>query len=156
MHFQFAVTGPTATAPQPPALQSVPADGLELLRQILEVQKEQLALTRAVALASDAGHRWRSFLARWQAEYPDLAGTCKEVLPQIERAYMELMHDLATRLRDDGDGIDNEFTLGEFLDRYGMKLGQLGTILHLVTPLAEAAAPSPSAQGEANPGESEA
>ena len=43
-------------------------------------------------------------------------------------------------LRDDGpDAIDNEFTLGEFLDRYGMKINQLGTILSLVTPVAESA-----------------
>lgn len=153
MHFQFAVTGPAASAAQPPALQSVPADALELLRQILEIQKEQLALTRAVVMAGDAGLRWRTFLARWHDEFPCLAGSCKEVLPQIERAYMELMNELTTRLSEDGDGIDTEFTLGEFLDRYGMKLGQLGTILHLVTPLAEAAAQPPTPSGETNSGE---
>ena len=121
-----------------------------LLRQILEVQKEQLQLTRMVAIANDGGHRWRSFLARWSEDYPDLAAGCKQVLPQLERAYMELMNDLSTRLQDDGpDALDNEFTLGEFLDRYGMKLGQMGTILNLVTPLAEAYVPPQPAADEA-------
>ena len=40
--------------------------------------------------------------------------------------------------------IDNDFALQEFLDRYGMRLAQLGTILNLVAPLAEC-----STQGEA-------
>jgi hypothetical protein len=50
---------------------------------------------------------------------------------------------LTEKLTDDPDAIDNEFTLGEFLDRYGMKLNQLGTILNMVTPLAENAPPPP-------------
>jgi hypothetical protein len=153
MHFQFDVAGPSAppqAAATPPT--DVPADALELLRQILDVQREQLALSRAVAAASDGGNRWRTFLARWNADYPGLAAACKAVLPQVERALLELMQELTERIGDDGEAIDNEFTLGEFLDRYGMKLGQLGTILNLVTPLAEAA-PPPEQTGEAKSNE---
>src|SRR4051812_2283430 len=130
MHFSFDVAAPNR--PQPPqqsSEQAVPANQLELLREILEVQKEQLALSRAVA--NDGGQRWRTFLARWGDQYPDLAAHCKDVLPQIERAYMDIMQDLTTRLQDDGpDALDSEFGLAEFLDRYGMKLGQIGTILN--------------------------
>ena len=39
--------------------------------------------------------------------------------------------------------LDTDFALQEFLDKYGMRLAQLGTILNLVAPLAEA-----SQQGE--------
>jgi len=143
MHFSFDVGGPHHPQPQQSsAEQSVPANELELLKQILEVQKEQLQLSRAIAIANDGGQRWRTFLARWGEQYPDLAGHCKEVLPQIERAYMDIMQDLTTRLQDDGsDALDSEFGLAEFLDRFGMKLGQIGTILNLVTPLAEAYTP---------------
>ncbi len=141
MHFSFDVSGPTQ--PQPPVPTDVPADMLELLRQILDVQKEQYALTRAVAIANDQGQKWRHFLSKWNGEYPNVAHDCKTVLPLIERAYMDLMRDLTEKLTDDPDAIDNEFTLGEFLDRYGMKLNQLGTILNMVTPLAENAPPPP-------------
>ena len=141
MHFSFDVSAPTQ--PQPPVPTDVPADALEILRAILEVQKEQYALTRAVAISNDQGHKWRNFLARWNDEYPEVANDCKKVLPHIERAYMDLMRDLAEKLTDDPDAIDNEFTLGEFLDRYGMKLNQLGTILNMVTPMAENAPPPP-------------
>jgi hypothetical protein len=154
MNFQFEVAGPGAM-PQQPVPQHAPANALELLREILEAQKEQNALMRHLIIANDSGHRWRTFLARWNEQYPELAASCKEVLPQIERAYMDIMNELSERLRDDGpDALDNEFSMGEFLDKYGMKLGQMGQILNLVTPLAEAAPPPPSpATDEASTGE---
>jgi hypothetical protein len=151
MHFSFDVAGPQFPQPQQvSAEQAVPANALELLREILEVQKEQLQLSRAIAMANDGGQRWRTFLSRWGDQFPNLAGSCKEVLPQLERAYMDLMNELTTRLQDDGDdALETEFALAEFLDRYGMKLGQIGTILNLVTPLAEAyTPPQPAAEEE--------
>ena len=150
MHFSFDVAGPQLPqTQQTSADQTVPANSLEILRQILEVQKEHLQLSRAIAMASDGSQRSRTFLDRWGQQFPDLAAGCKQILPQLERAYMELMQDLTLRVQDDGpDGLDNEFSMAEFLDRYGMKLGQLGTILNLVTPIAEAYSPQPAAEEE--------
>src|SRR5262249_50760779 len=120
-----------------------------ILRQILEVQKEQLQLTRAVVAANDGSQRWKTFLARWGDQYPDLAATCKDVLPRLERAYIDLMSELTSRVHDEGDeALDSEFALSEFLDRYGRRLGQIGTILNLVTPLAEAYTPPQTAEEE--------
>lgn len=148
MHFSFDVAGPVQPqAPITPRQAEVPADALELLRQILEVQKEQLHLSRAMVIANDGGHRWRTFLSRWNEQFPDIAAACKQVLPQIERAYMEIMNELSERLRDDGPhALDNEFDLSEFLDKYGMRLGQLGQIMNLVTPIAEAYVPPQPAE----------
>jgi hypothetical protein len=140
MHFQFevasAATGQTATP------QTVPLtnDAAELLRQILEVQREQLHLTRQRLAAQDQGGKWRNVLARWQDDFAELPRACRVVLPQLERAYIALIADLAENLRArDDDALDNEFALGDFLDRYGARLHQLGAILHLVGPLAELA-----------------
>lgn len=141
MQFQFDIT------PKPPAVMpttnnpaTTPSDMTDLLRQILEVQREQLALQKQAAQAHDAGSRWRAFLARWQQDFPELPDACRTALPILERSYGGLIADLAEHLRRSGsDAIDNEFTLGEFLDRYGMRLSQLGTILSLVAVLSEAA-----------------
>ena len=47
---------------------------------------------------------------------------------------------MTRRLTDeDAEGIDDEFSLGEFLDRYGMRLAQLGNVLNVLGPLADAA-----------------
>jgi hypothetical protein len=114
---------------------------LALLRQILEVQREHLSFLRAT---HDANARWRAFLARWREDFPDLPDSCQQALPVLERSYSALISELAEYLRQDGtETLDTDFALQEFLDKYGMRLAQLGTILNLVAPLAEA-----SQQGE--------
>lgn len=139
MTTQFNVN-PYAVAPV-----EVPKDtmtGLEmvsLLRQMVEMQREQLHLARAIAMAHDQGARWRSFLTRWHTDFPELGVACRETLPILERTYGALLGELTEHLRqNDGDNLDSDFALQEFLDRYGMRLAQLGTLLNLVAPVAEA------------------
>jgi hypothetical protein len=55
----------------------------------------------------------------------------------LEKAYGKMIYDIVERISDDSDCIDNEFGLQEFLDRYGMRLAQIGTLLNLVAPLAD-------------------
>ena len=143
MNFQMDVTSVPSAAVQPPAAPDANSETVALLRQMLEVQREHLAYVRAI---HDAGSRWRAFVARWQQDFPDLAALCKEAVPHLERSYGALLAELAEHLREQGPGaLDNDFSLQEFLDRYGMRLAQLGTILNLVAPLAEAAS-----QGESS------
>jgi hypothetical protein len=138
MNYQIDASAALSPASvEPPSTPSQAPETVELLRQILEVQKEQLAYQRAAAAAHDATARWRHYLARWQNEFPSLADGCRKAMPHLERSYGQLLCDLAGRLTED-EGLDNDFALQEFLDRYGMRLGQLGTILNLVAPLAEA------------------
>jgi len=142
MNFQIDVTSTAAAAPPtPPASSTPPVEVVDLLRQLLEVQREQLAYQRAAAAAHDVMGRWRSFLTRWSDEFPDLSAGCKKSMPHLERCYARLIDELNERLgENEHDSIDNDFGLQEFLDRYGMRLAQLGTILNLVGPLAEAGA----------------
>jgi hypothetical protein len=111
---------------------------VDLLRQLLEVQREQLAYQRAAAAAHDNAGRWRAYLARWKDEFPELADGCRKAMPALERSFGKLIHELTHCLNDEDEAIDNDFALQEFLDRYGMRLAQLGNILNLVAPLAEA------------------
>lgn len=143
MNFQMDVTPPVAPAVSPPAAVEPSSEVASLLKQILEVQREQLAFLRA---AHDASSRWRAFVARWRDDFPGLAACCREAMPQLERSYSALIAELGEHLREQGsDGLDTDFSLQEFLDRYGMRLAQLGTILNIVAPLAEA-----SSQGESS------
>ena len=110
----------------------------DLLRELLAVQREQLNQLRASA--QDAGNRWRALLARWKETYPQLPEACREALPILDRAYGGIIAALTEELRQNGeDALDSDFALQDFLDRYGMRLGQIGNILNLVAPLAEAA-----------------
>ena len=100
-------------------------------------EREQLAYQRAAAAAHDMGARWRAYLSRWNDEFPDLSQGCRKAMPHLERCYGQMITDLTEKIHDE-DGLDTDFAVQEFLDKYGMRLAQLGTILNLVAPLAEA------------------
>jgi hypothetical protein len=139
MHFQYVVAPPTAAIPIPsPGPASDAQAGL--LRELIDVQKEQLAYLRAAHEHQHTSSRWQAFLTRWADEFPGVGDACQRAFPAIERAFLRLLDELAGHLTDpDVGAIDDEFALGEFLDRYGMRLGQLGNILSVLGPLADAA-----------------
>ncbi len=125
----------TTVAPQPAAPNEVP----DLLRQLLAAQQEQLAVLKAQTAQHDAGARWKAFLARWDGEFPGVGGAAKRALPLLERAHLALVRELTDQLTEDPDLLADEFALAEFLDKYGMKLVQLGNLVAQLAPLAEAA-----------------
>jgi hypothetical protein len=115
---------------------------LELQRdgfsQMLELQKEQLNHARATS--QDNLSRWRNILTRWAEAYPEFAEHCKMAYPLMERSYVQMLANMVEELSQQGDdALDTEFTVQEFLDRYGMKIGQLSHLLGIVGPLSEAA-----------------
>jgi hypothetical protein len=128
---------PVGATDLPAPLPAIP-ETVDLLRQILEVQRELLVQQRNAAAAHDMTARWRSFLSRWNDEFPGLSDNCRKALPSLERTYGRLIAEMAERVNEEDDNLDNDFSLQEFLDRNGMRLAQLGTILNLVAPLAEA------------------
>jgi hypothetical protein len=139
MHFQYVVAPPTATLPVPPPSPAVDVQA-GLLRELVDVQKEQLAYLRAAHEAQHTSARWQAFLTRWAEEFPTVGEGCVRAFPVIERAFLRLLEEMSGKLADeDADDIEDEFALGEFLDRYGMRLSQLGNILNVLGPLADAA-----------------
>lgn len=123
-------------------------DSVELLRQILLIQQEQLHLLKLQLSAQDHLARWRTFLQRWEADYPNLGTACRQAVPLLERAYVHLLHEMMERLGQmEPDEVCDEFWIGEFVDRYGMRLSQLGNMLSQLAPLAEAAASAEANKG---------
>jgi hypothetical protein len=138
MQSQFDVTSFVAPVAAKPG-EAGSAEVADLLRQMLELQREQVAQLKHMVAAQDSMARWRALMARWREEFPGLPDGCKQALPILEKAYGSLVAALVEELEDQGsEALDSEFTLQDFLDRYGMRLGQLGNILNLVGPLAEA------------------
>jgi hypothetical protein len=156
MNFQFDIVPQTPSAPLPP-----PQPGeinAELLRQILELQRDQLGqilqvgrehLALAKNTAQDNSARWRTLLGRWQNDLPDLMDHCKKAYPTLERAYIYMIAAMVEEVSDkEPDELDNEFAVQDFLDRYGMRLGQLGHMVHVIGSLAEAANQNEAATNE--------
>lgn len=148
MQFQFDIASTTKT-PAPPPLPVTPETVPNLLRELVEIQRDQFGellelqkehLNVARAAAQDNLARWRQMLNRWGESYPEFAENCKKAYPLMERCYVQMLSNLVEEVAQQGDdALDTEFTVQEFLDRYGMKIGQFSHLLGIVGPLSEAA-----------------
>ena len=73
MHYQINVTqaipglNPEVAPPSP-----AQNDLADVLKQILEVNREQANLLRSMMAAQDQSSRWRAFLSRWEQSLPEL------------------------------------------------------------------------------------
>jgi hypothetical protein len=141
MNSQFDISPFSVPAIEPPKEQSAATESVHLLRQVVDLQKEQLMLLRAIAGAHDAGGRWRAFLSRWRDEFPDLPDGSRDAVSVLERSFASMLAEMVDHLRqNDASALDTDFSMQEFLDRYGMRLAQLSTILNLIGPLSEVSA----------------
>lgn len=136
MHFQFIVAPPTPALIPPSGPPSESSS--ELLRELLEVQREQLSVMRTAHTESGNHARWKNFFSRWEDEFGHLPGALKSTLGKVEHAYLRLMEDVTQQLSDEDGGIVDDFTLNEFLDRYAMRAAQLGALLNLLGQMVEA------------------
>lgn len=144
MQAPLYVTPSMPVAPPQDGMGTFPAEIGDLLRQILDAQREQVMLLRAMISAQDTASKWRAFQARWAAEFPNIGGACKKVLPELERSFVTLLSELTERLRsEDAADLTDDFVLTEFLDRYGQRFSQLATVMTQIVPLADTAPPEP-------------
>lgn len=154
-HFDISSNQPQQEAnpaqAQPPApMQPLGERLIGILHEMLELQRSQFQhmvhllnehLNHAKAVQSENMSRWRHIMGRWEAEFPQLAEQCKKVYPVMERAYIRMIHNMVEELAADGDeAFESEFSLMEYIDRHGMRLGQFGHLLGVVGPISETAA----------------
>ena len=151
MQFSFDIASPgPQEKPAPVGLGSDVSFGplvIGLLQQMLDTQRqsfqemtsllrEHLALSRAVQ--QEHMSRWRAMLQRWELEYPNLPENARKVYPVMEKAYVDMLHQMATDVAERGDdAFDNEFALQEFIDKNAMKIGQFSHLLSILGPISE-------------------
>ncbi len=108
----------------------------QAFQEMINVQREQLNHFRA--LHAENINRWRTVLARWETNYPELPGSCKKIYPMMEKAFLSMLDNLSQELIDQGeDAFESEFALQEFVDKNGQKLAQFGHILSVIGPISE-------------------
>jgi hypothetical protein len=121
----------------------------EMQRQMLEIQRQQLELMREnTQLSRDQRARQIADLERWQQGHEHVVDSCKQALGQLEPVHATLMRELTDYVEENHENLlDGDFTLSDFVDRFGPRLAHLNTILAVLRPLA-AGARKPE-QGEA-------
>jgi len=116
------------------------SQSLELQRQILELQRQQLELTReSVQFGREQRSRQSAELERWQNGHEPVLDQCKQTLGQLEQVHASLMGDLAAYVADNHENLlEADFSLSDFVDRFGPRLAHLNTMLAVLRPLAAA------------------
>lgn len=109
----------------------------EQLQQLVALQQEQLEHARSER--AEHMDRAQYILSRWGDAFPRFAEHCKRAYPMMERAYLQLLANMVEELAEQDDGLDNDFAVQEFVDRYAMRVGQFQHLLGIIGPIAQAA-----------------
>jgi len=113
---------------------------LETQRQILEIQRQQLEISRELLQVNrEQRARQGAELERWQAGHEHVIDACRDTLGRLEQVHAALMSDLANYVEDNHDNLlEGDFSLSDFVDRFGPRLAHLNTMLAVLRPLAAA------------------
>jgi multidrug efflux pump subunit AcrA (membrane-fusion protein) len=121
-------------------LANLQSQTLEVQRQQLEMQRQQLEISRELLQVNrEQRARQGSELERWQAGHEPILETCKETLGKLEQVHAALMSELANYVDDNHENLlEGDFSLSDFVDRFGPRLAHLNTMLAVLRPLAAA------------------
>ncbi len=113
---------------------------VDALRQLLEVQRQQLDLSREMVQVNREQRARRSAeLERWQVGHEHVIEACRDTLGRLEQVHASLMGDLATYVDENHENLlEGDFSLSDFVDRFGPRLAHLNTMLAVLRPLAAA------------------
>ncbi len=122
------------------AMVNLQSQSLELQRQSLETQKQQLELAREAAQFNrDQRARQIAELERWQQAHEPMIDLSKESLGRLEQIHAALMREMADYVEDNHENLlEGDFSLSDFVDKFGPKLAHLNTMLAILRPLAAA------------------
>lgn len=113
---------------------------LDALRQLLEVQRQQLDLSREIVQVNrEQRARQGAELERWQAGHEHVIDLCRDTLGRLEQVHASLMSDMANYVEENHENLmDGDFSLSDFVDKFGPRLAHLNTMLAVLRPLAVA------------------
>ena len=78
-------------------------------------------------------------LERWQAGHDHVLDACKDTLGRLEQVHASLMGELANYVEENHENLlEGDFSLSDFVDRFGPRLAHLNTMLAVLRPLAAA------------------
>ncbi len=111
---------------------------LDMLRQGFELQRQQLEFTREmVQVSREQRSRQGAELERWQSGHEHVIEACRETLGRLEQVHAALMGDMANYVEENHENLlEGDFSLSDFVDRFGPRLAHLNTMLAVLRPLA--------------------
>jgi chromosome segregation ATPase len=122
------------------ALVALQSQTLDVQRQILQNQQQQLELAKEAAqISREQRARQIAELERWQSGHERVLDQCRESLGQLEQVHSALMGELVNYVAEHHENLlEGDFALTDFVDRFGPRLAHLNTMLAVLRPLAAA------------------
>ena len=112
----------------------------------MEINRQQLELTREIVQVNrEQRARQIADIERWRAGHAQVLDVSRETLEKLEQVHAALMNDMARYVEDNHENLlEGDFSLSDFVDRFGPRLAHLNTMLAVLRPLA---ASNPKADG---------
>ena len=114
---------------------------IEMLRQMAEMQRAQLELAKEnTAFARDQRGRQVAEVEKWQQSHESVVDDCKDTLGKLEVVHAAIMRELTEYVDENHENlVEGDFSLSDFIDKFGPKLAHINTIMAILRPLAAAA-----------------
>jgi len=119
---------------------------VRLLHDILQAQRQQLEIHREMLqLARENRQRQHAELEAWQRENQHVVERCREVLGTLSRVHSGMLSEMADYIRENDETLlESEFSISEFVDRFGPRLHHLSAMLGV---LKQVSTPGSTEQG---------
>jgi len=131
---------PASSSAITPAPESGESTGL--LRDMLAALDRQNELLEGMLNHMLSQQRQREIeLRKWRNHYPQLARRCRSAADVLGKVHAEFLDSITREIDENAEDLqDGEFTLAEFVDRFGPRLAHLTGLLHILSQLGRGAA----------------
>ena len=130
----------TAASAHPAAAAHSGVEQTELLREVLAAQDRTNEILEELVNIMATSHKQRlQELHQWKNANPRLANSCREAAEALSRVQVEYLERMTEEINETAEDMTyGEFTLNEFVDRFGPRLAHLNGVIQVLAQLSSA------------------
>lgn len=131
----------TAASTHPASAAHSGVEQTELLREVLAAQDRTNEILEELVNIMATSHKQRlQELHQWKNANPRLANSCREAAEALSRVQVEYLERMTEEINETAEDMTyGEFTLNEFVDRFGPRLAHLNGVIQVLAQLSSAA-----------------
>jgi hypothetical protein len=136
----FTQVDVTAGSAHTTAAAHVATEQTELLREVLAAQDRTNEILEELVNIMATSHKQRlQELHQWKNAHPELASSCREAAEALSRVQVDYLERMTEEIKETAEDMTyGEFTLNEFVDRFGPRLAHLNGVIQVLAQLSSA------------------
>lgn len=130
----------TAGSAHPASAGHAGVEQTEILREVLAAQDRTNEILEELVNIMATSHKQRlQELHQWKNANPRLANSCREAAEALSRVQVEYLERMTEEINETAEDMTyGEFTLNEFVDRFGPRLAHLNGVIQVLAQLSSA------------------